>query len=58
MGVVYGTVPREQVERMFKLALETPERTMAAYQRAAAAFDRETTLTFESARTMQKPGTV
>ena len=56
LGVVYGTVPREQVERMLKLALETPEQTMVAYQRAATAFDRETTLTFESARTMQKPG--
>ena len=56
MGIVYGTVPREQVERMLKLALETPEQTMAAYQRAVAAFDRETALTFESARTMQKPG--
>ena len=56
LGVVYGTVPREQVERMLKLALETPEQTMAAYQRAVAAFDRETALTFESARTMQKPG--
>jgi hypothetical protein len=56
MGIVSGTVPREQVERMLKLALETPERTMAAYQRAVTAFDRETALTFESARTMQKPG--
>lgn len=51
MGVVYGTLPREQVERMLKLALETPERTMAAYQRAVAAYDRETAATFENART-------
>ncbi len=56
MGIVSGTVPREQVERMLKLALETPERTLAAYQRAVAAYDRETALTFETARTMQKPG--
>ena len=46
----------EQVERMFKLALETPERTPAAWQRAVAAYDRETAQTFDSARTMQKPG--
>lgn len=56
MGVVYGTLPREQVERMLKLALETPERTMAAYQRAVAAYDRETAATFENARTLQKAG--
>lgn len=55
MGIVSGTVPRAQVERMLKLALETPERTMAAYQRAVTAFDRETALTFETAKTMQKP---
>jgi pimeloyl-ACP methyl ester carboxylesterase len=56
MGIVSGTVPREQVERMLKLALETPERTPAAWQRAVAAFDRETAETFENARTMQKAG--
>jgi pimeloyl-ACP methyl ester carboxylesterase len=56
MGVVDGSIPRDQVERMLKLALETSERTTAAYQRAATAFDRETALTFENAKTMQKPG--
>jgi len=56
MGVVYGSIPREQVERMLKLALETPERTPAAYQRVAAAYDRETALSFDTARTMQRPG--
>ena len=56
MGIVSGSIPREQVERMLKLALETPERTMAAYQRAVTAFDRETAATFEDAKTMQKPG--
>jgi pimeloyl-ACP methyl ester carboxylesterase len=56
MGIVSGTVTREQVERMLKLALETPERTMTAYQRAVTAFDRETAATFEAAKTMQKPG--
>ena len=53
MGVVYGTLPREQIERMLKLALETPERTMAAYRRIVTAFDRETAATFENARTLQ-----
>ena len=56
MGIVSGTIPREQVERMLKLALETPEATMTAYQRVATAFDRETALTYESAKTMQRPG--
>ncbi|MBA3543022.1 MAG: hypothetical protein H0T83_01045 [Chthoniobacterales bacterium] len=56
MGIVSGTIPREQVERMLKLALETPERATAAYQRAVNAFDRETAATFESARAMQNPG--
>ena len=56
MGIVSGTIPQEQVERMLKLALETPERTPAAWQRAVAAYDRETEQTFDSARTMQKPG--
>ncbi|MGH8095073.1 MAG: esterase/lipase family protein [Chthoniobacterales bacterium] len=56
MGIVYGTIPRDQVARMLKLALETPEATMAAYQSAVAAFDQETALTFQTAKTMQKPG--
>ncbi len=56
MGIIAGSIPREQVERMLKLALETPEHTPAAYQRAATSFDRETALTYESAKTMQKPG--
>ena len=55
MGVVSGTVPRQQVERMLKLALETDERTAAAYQRAVTAYDRETSATFDNAQTMQKP---
>jgi hypothetical protein len=58
MGVVYGTIPREQVERMLKLALETPERTTTAYQRAVSAYDRETNATFEDARTLQKVGLI
>ncbi len=56
MGIVSGSIPREQVDRMIKLALDTPERTTAAYQRAVNAFDRETAATYESARTMQNPG--
>ncbi len=56
MGIVSGSIPREQVERMLKLALETPERTTAAYQRVVNAFDRETAATYESARTMRNPG--
>ena len=56
MGIVSGTIPQDQVERMLKLALETPERTPAAWQRAVAAYDRETEQTFDNARTMQKPG--
>jgi pimeloyl-ACP methyl ester carboxylesterase len=56
MGIVSGTGPREQVERMIRLALETAERTTAAWQRAVSAFERETTQTFDNARTMRKPG--
>jgi len=56
MGVISGTVPQEQVERMLKLALETPERTPTAWQRGVAAYDRETAQTFDNARRMQKPG--
>jgi hypothetical protein len=56
MGIVSGSIPRDQVDKMIKIALDTPERTTAAYQRAVAAFDRETATTFESARTMQNPG--
>ncbi|MBA3833247.1 MAG: hypothetical protein H0X34_15400 [Chthoniobacterales bacterium] len=56
MGIVSGEEPREQVERMLKLALETPERTAAAWQRAQAVFERETAKTYEDARTMRKPG--
>ena len=56
MGIISGTVPQEQVERMLKLALETSERSPTAWQRAVAAYDRETAQTFDNARRMQKPG--
>ncbi len=56
MGIVSGTITQDQVERMLKLALETPARTPAAWQRAVAAYDRETAQTFDNARRMQKPG--
>lgn len=55
MGIVSGTAPRPQVERMLRLALET-DPTNAAWQRTGAAFARETEQTFEQARTMRKPG--
>src|SRR4030095_6743922 len=58
MGIISGTVPQEQVERMLKLALETPERSPAAWQRAVAAYDRETAQTFDDARRMRKPGLI
>lgn len=56
MGIVSGQIPRDQIERMLKLALETAERTTAAWQRAQTAFERETAQTYEDARTMRKPG--
>jgi len=56
MGVVYGTIPRPQVERMLKLALETAERSPTAYRRVVTAYDRETAATYEDAKTLQKPG--
>lgn len=56
MGIVSGTAPQEQVERMLRLALETAERTTAAWQRTEVAFEQETGKTFDAARTMRKPG--
>src|SRR5437773_11150323 len=56
MGIVSGSIPQEQVDRMLKLALETPERSPTAWQRAVAAYDRETAQTFDNALRMQKPG--
>jgi hypothetical protein len=53
-GIVSGTIPQDQVERMLKLALETPERTPTAWQRAVAAYDREIGK-LRSARKMQSP---
>ena len=56
MGILSGTAPREQVLRMLKTALETPERSPAAWQSVVPNFERETKATFESARTMRRPG--
>jgi pimeloyl-ACP methyl ester carboxylesterase len=56
MGIVSGSEPREQVLRMLKTALETPERSTADWQNVAPNFERETKNTFDSARTMQRPG--
>jgi pimeloyl-ACP methyl ester carboxylesterase len=56
MGIVSGTIPQQQVERMLKTALETDERTPAAWQRVVANYDRETAQTFDNARQLQKRG--
>jgi hypothetical protein len=56
MGIVSGSVPQDQVERMLEQALNTPERSENDWQSAVAPFDRETQKTFDLARTMQKPG--
>jgi hypothetical protein len=56
MGIVSGELPRDQVMRMLKQALETPERSENDWQNVVSPFDRETQTTFDNARTMQKPG--
>jgi hypothetical protein len=56
MGIVTGTEPRDQVLRMVRTALDTPERSFADWQSAVPNFDAETKKTFDSARTMQSAG--
>jgi hypothetical protein len=56
MGIVSGAAPKEQVQRMLKLAIETPERSPRAWSAAADAFNKETDKTYATASTMQKPG--
>ncbi len=56
MGIVSGELPRDQVMRMLKQALDTPERSPDDWQNVVAPFDGETRTTFETAKTMQKPG--
>jgi hypothetical protein len=56
MGIVSGSLPKEQVQRMLKIALETPERSQQAWSSAVASFSKETDKTYQAARTMQKPG--
>jgi hypothetical protein len=56
MGIVSGTLPKEQVQRLLRIGLETAERSQRDWSKAVNAFDKETAATYESARTMQKPG--
>jgi len=56
MGVVSGILPKEQVQRMLKLALEIPERSQRDWASAVTAFSKETDTTYQTAKTMQKPG--
>ena len=57
MGIVSGTIPQDQVERMLKLALETPERTPDRLAtRCRGLTIARPAQTFDSARKMQKPG--
>jgi Palmitoyl protein thioesterase len=56
MGIVSGELPKEQVQRLLKVALETPERSQRDWSNAVDTFDKETTATYDTARTMQKPG--
>jgi len=56
MGIVSGELPRDQVMRMLKEALNTPERSANDWQNVVAPFDQETQTTFENAKTLQKPG--
>jgi pimeloyl-ACP methyl ester carboxylesterase len=56
MGIVSGSLPKEQVQRMLKMALETPERSPRDWSSAVAAFAKETDSTYQTAKIMQKPG--
>jgi hypothetical protein len=56
MGIVSGELPRDQVMRMLKQALDTAERSSNDWQNVVAPFEAETRTTFETAKTMQKPG--
>lgn len=56
MGIVSATLPKEQVHRLIRAALETPERSPTAWAAMADVFHKETEATYNSARTLQKPG--
>jgi hypothetical protein len=56
MGIVSGELPKQQVQRLLKVALETPERSQRDWSNAVDTFDKETTATYDTARTMQRPG--
>lgn len=56
MGIVAGELPRNQVTEMLRQALETTERSQDAWQNVVASFDHQTETTFDTAKTMQKPG--
>ena len=56
MGIVTGSEPRDQVLRMVRTALETPERSFPDWQSAVANFEAETKKTFDSAKTLKRGG--
>ncbi len=56
MGIVSGSAPKEQVQRMLRMALETPERSQREWSRVVDAFNKETDKTYDTVRTMQKSG--
>jgi pimeloyl-ACP methyl ester carboxylesterase len=56
MGIVSGTLTREQVQRLIRAALEVPERSVEEWSAMVDVFHKETTNTYNNARTLQRPG--
>jgi pimeloyl-ACP methyl ester carboxylesterase len=56
MGIVSGTLTKDQVQRLIRDALEVPERSIGAWSAMVDVFHKETEKTYNDARTLQKPG--
>jgi len=56
MGIVSGTLTRDQVQSLIRAALEVPERSISAWSAMVDVFHKETEKTYNNARTLQKPG--
>ena len=56
MGIVSGSLTRDQVLRLIRAALDTPERSVEAWSGMVDVFHKETMSTYNNARTLQKPG--
>ncbi|HUO07937.1 MAG TPA: hypothetical protein VM008_06535 [Phycisphaerae bacterium] len=55
-GIVAGTQPKAQVQRLIQMALNTPRSSPALWAAHVNDFHNETTNTYNSARTLANPG--